>query len=184
MGISAIQFAKLSNATVITTCSPSNFDYVKSLGADHALDYRSSTLVDDIRDIANGQVDLALDCWATEDTARYCAESLKAGGIFASLGRNQEAAQKANPEITTRWTLAYVLFDRPYWFFGRQEPSLPDIAHFETFLPVASRLLDEGKVKAPTIFLNRGGEGLEGAIKGLDESRKGNVRAGKLVYTL
>lgn len=32
-GALAIQFAKLSNFTVVVTCSPHNFDYVKSLGA-------------------------------------------------------------------------------------------------------------------------------------------------------
>lgn len=184
MGITAIQFAKLSNATVITTCSPSNFDYVKSLGADHVIDYHSSTLVDDIRGVANNQLYLVLDCWATEETATYCAKALKSGGIYASLGRNQEAAQKTNPQITTRWTLAYVLFDRPFWFFGPQQPSLPDIERYKNFLPVAEKLIAENKLKPPTVFLNRDGEGLDGVIKGLDEARKGNVRAGKLVYTL
>jgi NADPH:quinone reductase-like Zn-dependent oxidoreductase len=32
-GSLAIQYAKLSGLTVVTTCSPKNFDYVKSLGA-------------------------------------------------------------------------------------------------------------------------------------------------------
>ncbi len=32
-GALAIQFAKLSGLTVVTTCSPRNFDYVKKLGA-------------------------------------------------------------------------------------------------------------------------------------------------------
>lgn len=184
MGIAAIQFAKLSNATVIATCSPSSFDYVKSLGADHVVDYKSPSLVDEIRTLANGPLDLALDCWATEETAVHCAKALKAGGAYSSLGRNQEAAKTANPDITTHWTLAYVMFDGAYWFFGHQEPSVPDFERFKVFLPVAEKLLADGKVKPPTVFLNRGGEGLEGAIKGLDEARQGNVRGGKLVYTL
>lgn len=33
----AIQYAKLSGLTVVTTCSPRNFDYVKSLGAGKSL---------------------------------------------------------------------------------------------------------------------------------------------------
>lgn len=41
-GTMAIQFAKLSGQTVITTCSPRNFDLVKNLGADLVLDYVSS----------------------------------------------------------------------------------------------------------------------------------------------
>jgi len=41
-GTIAIQFAKRSGQTVITTCSPRNFDLVKSRGADVVLDYVSS----------------------------------------------------------------------------------------------------------------------------------------------
>ncbi|KAK2681842.1 Polyketide synthase, enoylreductase domain [Fusarium oxysporum f. sp. vasinfectum] len=54
MGIAAIQFAKLAGAIVITTSSPGNADYVKSLGADHVLDYKSETLVDDILSLSGG----------------------------------------------------------------------------------------------------------------------------------
>ncbi|EPE32021.1 GroES-like protein [Glarea lozoyensis ATCC 20868] len=49
-GALAIQFAKLSGLTVVTTCSPGNFEYVKSLGADAAFDYNSPTCAKDIND--------------------------------------------------------------------------------------------------------------------------------------
>ncbi|OBT55594.1 hypothetical protein VE04_03586 [Pseudogymnoascus sp. 24MN13] len=39
MGRMVIQFARLSNLEIITTCSPNNFDLVESLGADHIFDY-------------------------------------------------------------------------------------------------------------------------------------------------
>ncbi|KAK3720779.1 hypothetical protein LTR37_003442 [Vermiconidia calcicola] len=39
-GLYAIQFAKLSGFRVVTTCSPHNFDLVKSRGADEVFDYR------------------------------------------------------------------------------------------------------------------------------------------------
>jgi len=48
-GVLGIQFAKLSGFEVLTTCSPSNFDYVKSLGADKVFDYNSPTCAADIR---------------------------------------------------------------------------------------------------------------------------------------
>jgi NADPH:quinone reductase-like Zn-dependent oxidoreductase len=37
----AIQLAKLAGATVIATCSAKNFDIVKKLGADYAIDYNT-----------------------------------------------------------------------------------------------------------------------------------------------
>jgi NADPH:quinone reductase-like Zn-dependent oxidoreductase len=61
MGITAIQFAKLSGASVVTTSSPSNFDYLRSIGADHVLDYKSSTLVQDILAITGGPIFYAFD---------------------------------------------------------------------------------------------------------------------------
>lgn len=184
MGITAIQFAKLSKATVIATCSPSNFAYLKSLGADYVLDYNSETLVDEIRSAANGPVDLAADCWSNDETATHCAQALKPGGTYSSLYLSEEAAKTANPNISTHFTFAYSLFDRPSWFFGRFEPDPAEVERFKSFLPLAEKLLTKGKVKPPKVFLNRTGDGLEGLIKGLDESRKGNVRAGKLVFTL
>ena len=43
-GTLAIQFAKLSGCDVITTCSPKNFDFVKSLGASAAFDYKEENV--------------------------------------------------------------------------------------------------------------------------------------------
>lgn len=39
-----MQLAKLAGLTVITTCSAKNFDYVKKLGADHAIDYNKEVM--------------------------------------------------------------------------------------------------------------------------------------------
>ncbi|KAL1616839.1 hypothetical protein SLS56_011271 [Neofusicoccum ribis] len=48
VGATAIQLAAASGATVVTTASPANHKFVKSLGADVVLDYRSRTVVEDI----------------------------------------------------------------------------------------------------------------------------------------
>jgi NADPH:quinone reductase-like Zn-dependent oxidoreductase len=48
VGANAIQLAVAAGYTVITTCSPSNFLFVKRLGASHAFDYRSASAVADI----------------------------------------------------------------------------------------------------------------------------------------
>jgi NADPH:quinone reductase-like Zn-dependent oxidoreductase len=45
VGCNAIQLARAAGYRVIATCSPKNFDYVRSLGADHALDYNSPAVV-------------------------------------------------------------------------------------------------------------------------------------------
>ena len=40
VGSLAIQLAKIRGATVATTCSPRNFEFVKGLGADVTINYR------------------------------------------------------------------------------------------------------------------------------------------------
>ncbi len=48
VGANAIQLAVAAGYEVITTASPKNFDYVRTLGAGHVFDYRSATVIDDV----------------------------------------------------------------------------------------------------------------------------------------
>jgi len=52
----AVQFAKSAGAKVIVTASAKNHDYVKALGADEVIDYRTERFEDRVKD-----VDLVLD---------------------------------------------------------------------------------------------------------------------------
>jgi NADPH:quinone reductase-like Zn-dependent oxidoreductase len=61
-GALAIQYAKLSGATVIVTCSPHNFDYVKSLGAIAAFDYKDPNCSQQIKDFSKDSITHAFDC--------------------------------------------------------------------------------------------------------------------------
>ncbi|KAK6218371.1 zinc-binding oxidoreductase [Colletotrichum tabaci] len=51
VGSTAIQLATASGVTVITTASPANHEFVKSLGASTVFDYRSPTVVEKIASI-------------------------------------------------------------------------------------------------------------------------------------
>ena len=48
VGSSAIQLAAAAGVTVVTVASSHNLQYVKSLGTEHAFDYKSPSVVDDI----------------------------------------------------------------------------------------------------------------------------------------
>lgn len=50
VGQFAIQLGRLSGYRVITTASPKNHDFVKSLGADEAYDYKDESTPDKIRE--------------------------------------------------------------------------------------------------------------------------------------
>jgi NADPH:quinone reductase-like Zn-dependent oxidoreductase len=82
VGSFAVQFAKARGAYVIGTASAGNLDYVRQLGADEALDYRSQPAEDLVRD-----VDVVLEASPLRDNAARAraVRVLKAGGIFVSV---------------------------------------------------------------------------------------------------
>ncbi|KAE9383452.1 NAD(P)-binding protein [Gymnopus androsaceus JB14] len=55
-----IQFAKLSGLRIITTCSPRNFDLVKSLGAELVFDYADSYTFKHILTATQGRLTMAV----------------------------------------------------------------------------------------------------------------------------
>jgi NADPH:quinone reductase-like Zn-dependent oxidoreductase len=186
MGIAGLQFAKASGAKVITTSSPQNAEYLYSLGADHVLDYSSPTIIDEVKEITKGELlTLAWDCRPTEQGARICASILsREGGRYVTLlPQTQAIVEELNPKVETFFTAAYTVFGEPWFFLGYHDPVPADHEFMKTFVTISEDLMREGKIKAPRIFLNRGGKGLTGVLKGIQEMVEGNVSGGKLVYT-
>ena len=79
VGSFAVQFAKWKGAHVIGTASSRNTDYVRSLGADQTVDYRSTSFEEAVRD-----VDVVLDTIGG-DTQERSWRTLRKGGILVSL---------------------------------------------------------------------------------------------------
>ncbi|KAM0252539.1 hypothetical protein ACHAQJ_007671 [Trichoderma viride] len=185
-GILGIQFAKLSGYKVITTASPSNFDYLKSLGADAVFDYRSPTVVGDIITAAGGELTLAWDCISEGDSPKITAAviSPKGGKIGTLLPVSPDTVHAINPKVDAVVTLAYSVFGNPFDRGGGYTEARPaDLEFAKEFRDLSEKLLREGKVKAAKIELNRGGSGLEGILVGLEELRQGKVSGAKLIYT-
>ncbi|KAK3306440.1 chaperonin 10-like protein [Chaetomium strumarium] len=188
-GLLGIQFAKLSGYRVATTCSPSNFDYVKSLGADGVFDYRSPTVVDDIRAWSNDAdaLTLAWDCVATDDAPRICAAALsktREGHYRSLLNLADEVTKAVNEKVDSGFTLAYTMFGEPL-DKGSPMPAIPeDFEHGVKFWELARELLAAGKIKPARADVNRGGNGLDGVLVGLKELKDGKVSGAKLVYTI
>jgi NADPH:quinone reductase-like Zn-dependent oxidoreductase len=85
MGSFAIQFAKHAGARVAVTCGPNNIDYVRGLGADRAIDYRSEDVQDAVLDWAPGGVDLIMDT-VGQGTLLNGVAMTKPGGTIAPIG--------------------------------------------------------------------------------------------------
>ncbi|TGO69992.1 hypothetical protein BELL_0747g00020 [Botrytis elliptica] len=86
-GTLAIQFAKLSGLQVITTSSPRNFELLKSLGADHVLDYHDPSCGAEIRSLTKNKLHHVFDTIATQSSAQICADALSTSdeNIYVNL---------------------------------------------------------------------------------------------------
>jgi NADPH:quinone reductase-like Zn-dependent oxidoreductase len=85
VGMVAVQLAHHHGAEVITTVSSSNIAFVKSLGANEALDYRGTPFEDRI-----GSIDLVFDTVGA-DTLRRSWQVLKPGGRLVTIAADSES---------------------------------------------------------------------------------------------
>jgi NADPH:quinone reductase-like Zn-dependent oxidoreductase len=120
VGHFAIQFAKVRGATVVTTVSSQNIDFVRELGADRTIDYHSERFEEVVRD-----VDVVLDLVGGETRERSWPV-LKRGGILVS------ALGEPSPEKAAEYGA------RSAGFRARADGSQ---------LAQIGQLIDEGKVR-------------------------------------
>lgn len=85
MGSFAIQFGKHVRAEIAATCGPANVDYVRGLGADKVIDYRSENVLNSLRGWAPAGVDLIIDT-VGQGTLADGIEMVKPGGAIAPIG--------------------------------------------------------------------------------------------------
>ncbi|POS75912.1 hypothetical protein DHEL01_v205698 [Diaporthe helianthi] len=191
-GILGIQFAKLSGLRVLTTASPHNFEYLKSLGADAVFDYHTPAeeLAKQIKAHTDNNLTLAWDCSPTPESTRLCVASMSDSqpGVYGALLPVQdinEALKAVNPQVSGGFTIGYTVFGEAITRGGRDYPAKPQDREFgKAFWDLSRDLLAQGKLKVARTSVNQGGAGLEGVLKGLDDLRNGKVSGTKLVYTL
>ncbi|KUM57316.1 hypothetical protein ACN42_g9873 [Penicillium freii] len=179
-GTLAIQFAKLSGYKVLTTCSPRNFDLVRSLGADDVYDYKDVQAPAKIRQATDNNLKLVFDCISLESSAAFCDNSISTdGGEYSAL--LSVKIDRAN--VNDRFTLAYTTIGEAFSFGDIPFPAKPeDRAFAEKFIPIAETLLAQGKFK---VHPPRVGEnGLKGVIEGLKLLKEDKVSGEKLVYNV
>ncbi|ROV99439.1 hypothetical protein VMCG_06347 [Cytospora schulzeri] len=190
-GILGIQFARQSGFRVLTTASPHNFDYLKSLGADAVFDYHTPAdeLAAEVRAYTDNKLTLAWDCSPTAESARLCALAMSDSleGAYGSLiPVPSDVIRAANPKVVkSGFTMGYSAFGEDFSRGGRAFAAKPEDAAFAAkFWDLSRDLLAQGKVKVARFELDRGSKGLEGVITGLEDLREGKVSGTKLVYTV
>jgi len=186
-GALAVQYCKLSGLKVVATCSPRNFDYVRSLGADAVFDYASPTCAAEVKAYTNGSIKHALDCVSEHDSSRITIEAMNSqGGVYCNiLGLENDTTDIINPLIECRWILGYTGVGE-YFVIGDDEYiANPENEQFaKEFWQLSYGLLATGSLKPHRYSVNKFGEGFGGILAGLEAMRQGQISGEKLVYTL
>ncbi len=90
----AIQLAKHIGATVVTTASAANHDYVKGLGADRVIDYRAQDFTQEV-----SGVDAVFET-VGGDVARRSFDVLRPGGRAAFIASGGQAPKPPRSDVT------------------------------------------------------------------------------------
>jgi NADPH:quinone reductase-like Zn-dependent oxidoreductase len=153
----AIQFAKHIGAHVITTSNPTNFDYVKKLGADEVIDYTSESFVESIHKTYPQGVDVVYDT---------------VGG--PTLNASYLAAKEGGRLVTIAGVIDEVIAKKKHLLadFVFVRPDGKELSHI-------GQLFNDNKIVVPEIqeipFLE-----VQSALR---KSREGHTK-GKLVLTI
>jgi len=105
LGGYAVQFAKRAGAEVFAIAATSDTDYVRSLGADHVIDYQTQSFDELVRDI-----DLVLDYVGGETLDRS----------WQVLAQNGVVVSTVSPDILARTPANR----RGLWFMNKPDPEL------------------------------------------------------------
>ncbi|KKA22159.1 Alcohol dehydrogenase [Rasamsonia emersonii CBS 393.64] len=169
-GTLGIQFAKASGYTVITTCSPKNFDLVKRLGATEAFDYHDPECGKKINEYTQNKLKYVWDCISTDDSVKICAEALTSGpGAHYGTILSPEFPRK---DVKYTVTLAYTGIGEDFDKFGAKFANNQAHAEFQAkwWAEEAQPLLANGTIKVHPVSLRK--NGLAGAIEGMQEMKE------------
>ena len=152
VGSAAVQIAKAAGARVIGTASPNNHEFLRSLGVDQVIDYRSQKFEDVVKN-----VDLVLNT-ADADTNARSIGVVRPGGTLVSIVGPPDAAACAAAKIRCA------------------VPDRDTGAPNADLLARVGELADAGKFK---VFVE-GAYPMADAAKAWEKSRAGHTR-GKLI---
>jgi NADPH:quinone reductase-like Zn-dependent oxidoreductase len=152
VGSLAVQIAKAAGARVIGTASPNNHEFLRSLGVDQVIDYRSQKFEDAVKN-----VDLVLNT-ANADTNARSIRVVREGGVLVSI------VGPPNAEACAAAKIRCVMTDRA------TGASTADL------LARVGELADAGKLK---VFVEES-YSMADASKAWEKNRAGHTR-GKLI---
>ncbi|KAJ7748791.1 GroES-like protein [Mycena maculata] len=182
VGQYAIQFARASGATVVATGSPHNHELLKTLGAATVFDYKSPTVVQDIKR-AYPDIDAALDCVSEHGSTKQAAACLSRPGKVLVLLPVTKDSEGWNPDAEIAMFTVYTTRGEAWDIDGITRPAVPEArAYAAKWLVQQAALVKSGQLKANPIKVIPGG--LHGVKDGFELMKAGKVSAQKLVYQI
>ena len=163
----AIQFAKLSGfSPIITTASPQNETYLKSLGATHIISrsHPLSSLPSSIAAITTTPVLHAFDAISLKDTQEAAYAALAPGGTLALVGLPDIASTSGDKRVLAVIGSGYLEANRPVAV---------------SLCRKLSGLIAVGDLRPNNVEVLPGG--LRGIPGGVERLKEGTVHAVKLV---
>ncbi|KAF2448272.1 GroES-like protein [Karstenula rhodostoma CBS 690.94] len=194
-GALGIQFAKLSGYEVITTAGKSNFDYVKSLGADAVFDSRSPTVGEDIRAYTNDKLYYAWDTIGEHGSPETSAKALASNApegqklyygtiLLKDIAHfiERDGKFEARPDdVVLSMSLGYTAGGEAFKYGDLEFPVRPeDYAFAKKWTPFASDLIAQGKIKPHRAEVREGG--FKSIASGLEDVKNGKISGVKVVY--
>ncbi|TFY78324.1 hypothetical protein EWM64_g5689 [Hericium alpestre] len=182
VGLYAVQLAHIQGYKVVTTASAKNHELVKSHGADVAVDYHASDVVEQIvRATGQGGVDHAYDAISEGNSTALAIKALK------QLGARNVAivlpVKDTDPTADVYMVLCSGLLGYPIDAFGMYIPRDERVYQFGLeFTKLVSEWLQEGRFKGNPHTLMSGG--LNAIPGGLAFMKEGKVSGTKLVYRI
>ncbi|KAH9909067.1 GroES-like protein [Xylariomycetidae sp. FL2044] len=184
-GTAAIQLIRLAGFLPITTCSPHNFDLVKSYGATAVFDYQAPGSSADIRSFTKNNLRYALDCISTTASMEFCYQALgRAGGRYTTLEPYVETVAETRKTIKADWIMGPSMMGKEIaWPKPHRRPADPSMAEFgASRTATLQKLLDGGLIRPHPIAIRQGG--LAEVLNGIEDVRSKKVSGKKLVYTV
>jgi len=166
IGTFAIQFAKVLGAEVATTTSSQNTQWVKALGADHVIDYRTQKFEDILKNY-----DVVLDSVDGEDIARSFKILKNGGHLLSVVGPpTTQFAKKQKLSFLLRLVSSFLgrrvthlakktgtqftfIFVEPS---GKQLSEIKDLIEAEKIKPVIDRVFSLDQAKEALAYVAQG----------------------------
>lgn len=183
-GTMAIQLLRLSGFDTITTCSPRNFELVKSFGASMVFDYSLPEVGKLIRENTKGRLRHAIDCIADEQSTTCCYAALgRPGGRYAYL-EAAPSAWRTREAVQSEFVLAMDGLGKAVEMGGEYQRSanLERLQLATESFMTFQDLLDKGAIRTHPVEII--GSGFDSIVKGLQMLKSGTVFGKKLVVSI